>query len=141
MNFVVIWIEDEAWSFVDDLSDHGLASALSGFFVLCQPPVSTVNGDEDLRGDEFDEEFEFALGSVSGAMECEVGLVYEACALTVETVDDGVDAPLVSGDLACGIDEGIRFSQLDSWVFALSYFEEGGVFFALLSSVALISSS
>ena len=64
-------------------------------------------------------------------MECEVGLVYEACALPVETVDDGVDASLVSGDLACGIDEGIRFSQLDSWVFALSYFEEGGVFFAL----------
>lgn len=128
---MVCWIERYGLPFFNDLGYHMNAEMLSELFVESKASVIAMNGDEDFGSDEFDKEFEFTLISVSGAMEGEVWSIDERCALLIKTVNNGVDASFISGDLACGVDERIRFSQFNFAVFALGNFEEGSCFFAL----------
>ena len=124
LDFVMIGIEDDALSFVDDFRDHASADAFRELFVEREPSVVAVDGHENLWGDEVDEEFEFALVAVAGAVERELGSVDEAGALAVEAVDDCGDAALVAGNLARGVDERVGWSQLDLGMVALGDFEE-----------------
>lgn len=65
VNLVVFWIEADALSFLQEFGDGMGFGSLSEFFVKGQSSIVAVNGHKDVRVDEFDEELEFALISVS----------------------------------------------------------------------------
>lgn len=74
-DFVVVAVEHEALPLVEDFGGHAAAEALRELFVEHEAAVIAVDGDEDVGGDEFDEEFKFALIAVTGAVEIEIGSV------------------------------------------------------------------
>lgn len=130
-DFVGIFEQDDSLSFVDDFSLHVLSEVLSELLVQSQSPLIAVDGDEDLRVGEFDEQFELALTSVPRAMKSEVGTIDEARTLSIKPIDDGVDASFVAGDLSRRVDERIGGAEFDDRVFALRNTEERCRFFAL----------
>lgn len=133
VNLVRIFEKDDTLSFVDDFGFHVLREILSEFFVQSESPLIAVNGDEDLRVGQFNEQFEFALAAVPRAVEGEVGAIDEASALPIKPVDDGVDAAFIAGNLSSGVDERVGWAKLDFRVHALGDAEERRRFFALRS--------
>lgn len=110
--FVCVGIEHDRLSFVDNLSHHALARVFGELFVQRQAAVIAMNRNEDLRRNEFDEELEFALIAVPGAVQREFGTIDQRSTLLVKAVDNRRHAAFIARNLARRIDEHVSGDML-----------------------------